>query len=95
MSPKMSSVQMQEIEATVTAKGQVTLPKALRSHLGIHKGSRIRFRIHPHGGFQVNRVLFDLEDHWKLADEAAKKGAKAKRVMTFEKMDEAKARRVW
>jgi len=95
MPPKMSTVQLQEIEAKVTAKGQVTLPKALRSHLGIQKGSRIRFRIHPHGGFEADRVLFDLDDHWKLADEVGKKGSKAKGIMTFEKMNQAKARRVW
>ncbi len=95
MTPKTSTVQVQEIEAKVTAKGQVTLPKALRNQLGIDKGSRIRFRIHPHGGFEANRVLFDLEDHWKLADEFAKKGAKAKGFMTFEKMNQAKARRDW
>ncbi len=95
MPPKMSAVPIQEIEAKVTAKGQVTLPKALRSHLGIHKGSRIRFRIHSNGGFEANRVLFDLEDHWKMADEAANKGAKAKGIMTFEKMNQAKSRRVW
>jgi AbrB family looped-hinge helix DNA binding protein len=95
MPTKISTIPVQEIEAKVTAKGQVTLPKALRSHLGIHKGSRIRFRIHPHGGFQADRVLFDLEDHWKMADQMAKKGARAKGVMTFEKMNEAKARRVW
>ena len=56
------------VEATVTSKGQVTLPKVLRSHLGIRAGSRIRFSLHPHGGAQVNRVLLDLEDHWKMAD---------------------------
>jgi AbrB family looped-hinge helix DNA binding protein len=95
MPTKISTIPVQEIEAKVTAKGQVTLPKALRSHLGIHKGSRIRFRIHPHGGFQADRVLFDLEDHWKMADQMAKKDARPKGRMTFEKMNEAKARRVW
>ena len=95
MPPKVSTIPVQEIEAKVTAKGQVTLPKSLRSHLGIQKGSRIRFRLHPHGGFQADRVLFDLEDHWKMADEMAKKGARAKKVMTLEQMNKAKARRVW
>ena len=95
MPPRISTAPVREIEAKVTAKGQVTLPKALRSYLGIEKGSRIRFRLHPNGGFQADRVLFDLEDHWKMADQMAKKGAKAKSVMTFEKMNEAKARRVW
>jgi AbrB family looped-hinge helix DNA binding protein len=30
------------MEATVTSKGQVTLPSELRKRLGIQKGSRIR-----------------------------------------------------
>ena len=95
MTPKSSTVPAKTVEATVTSKGQVTLPKALRSHLGIHTGSRIRFSLHPHGGFQADRVLLDLEDHWKMSDAAAEKGGKAKGVMSFEKMNEAKARRLW
>lgn len=83
------------VEATVTSKGQVTLPKALRSHLGIQTGTRIRFSLLPHGGFEAHRVLLDLEDHWKIADQKNKGNPKAKGVMTFQKMNEAKARRVW
>ena len=30
---------------SVTSKGQVTIPKALRQHLGIRQGSRIRFEL--------------------------------------------------
>ena len=80
-----------EVEATVSSKGQVTLPKALRDHLGIHTGSRIRFSLTPHGGFQGEPVRYDLGDLWKLADQ----GPKAAGVMSFEEMDAAKARRVW
>jgi AbrB family looped-hinge helix DNA binding protein len=94
MKSTVSTVRATDVEAKITAKGQVTLPKVLRNHLGLQKGSRIRFRIHPHGGFHADQVLFDLEDHWKMADEIAKKGS-VKRAMTFEKMNEAKARRVW
>jgi antitoxin PrlF len=79
------------VEATVSSKGQVTLPKALRDHLGIQTGSRIRFSLAPNGGFQASHVLYELEDIWKIADQ----GGKAKRVMTFEEMNEAKARRIW
>lgn len=79
------------VEATVTSKGQVTLPKALRNHLGIHAGSRLRFSLSPHAAFEAHRVAFELEDLWKMADQ----GDKAKGVMTFEEMNEAKARRVW
>jgi len=41
------------VEATVTSKGQVTLPKELRTRLGIHRGSRIRFTI-PASGLQTS-----------------------------------------
>jgi len=34
------------VEVTsVTSKGQVTIPKALRQHLGIRQGSRIEFSL--------------------------------------------------
>jgi len=79
------------VEATVTSKGQVTLPKELRKRLGIQNGSRIRFSIPATGPVQVERVLYDLEDLWRMADE----GGKPEHVMTFEEMDEAKARRQW
>jgi antitoxin PrlF len=90
MSSKPANNSAAAIEATVTSKGQITLPKALRSHLGINTGSRIRFNLHP-GGFQADRVLYDLDDLWKIADS----GPKPRRAMTFEQMNEAKARRRW
>jgi antitoxin PrlF len=79
------------IEATVTSKGQVTLPKELRKRLGIQSGSRIRFNIPSSGPVQVERVLYDLEDLWRMADEGGKPGP----GMSFEEMNEAKARRHW
>lgn len=95
MPSKSSTLPATTVEARVTSKGQVTLPKVLRSRLGIRTGSRLRFSFHPQGGFQADRVLMDLEDHWKMADAASEKGGKAKGVMTFEEMNEAKARRSW
>jgi antitoxin PrlF len=79
------------VEATVTSKGQVTLPKELRSHLGIQTGSKIRFSISNRAPVTVEPVLYDLEDLWSMAD----LGAKAQSLMTFEEMNTAKARREW
>ncbi|HEY6852482.1 MAG TPA: AbrB/MazE/SpoVT family DNA-binding domain-containing protein [Terracidiphilus sp.] len=79
------------VEATVTSKGQVTLPGELRKRLGIQKGSRIRFNIPASGPVEVERVLYDLEDLWRMADA----GPKSERVMSFEEMNAAKARRRW
>ncbi|MFP5230424.1 MAG: AbrB/MazE/SpoVT family DNA-binding domain-containing protein [Acidobacteriota bacterium] len=86
-SPKFSST----LEATVTSKGQVTLPKELRKRLGIQTGNRIRFTIPASGPVQVERVLYDIEDLWRMADEGGKPGP----AMSFEEMNEAKARRRW
>ena len=79
------------VEATVTSKGQVTLPKELRKRLGVQRGSRIRFSIPVNGAVNVEPVLFDLEDLWRMADQ----GGQSKSIMTFEQMDAAKTRRKW
>jgi AbrB family looped-hinge helix DNA binding protein len=84
------------VEATVTSKGQVTLPSELRKRLGILKGSRIRFTIPARGPVRVERVLYDLEDLWRMADSNGQdSGGGAGSPMTFEEMDAAKARRQW
>lgn len=77
------------IEAAVTSKGQITLPRALRSRLDIHTGSRIRFTLPPGGGFEAHPILSELEDLWAAADSSGKPGP----VMSFDEMNRAKARR--
>ncbi len=79
------------VDATVTSKGQVTLPKELRKRLGIQRGSRIRFSIPASGAVKVEPVLYDLEDLWRMADQRGHAGG----LMTFEEMDAAKTRRQW
>jgi antitoxin PrlF len=90
MSSDTPNIPVTAVEATVTSKGQITLPKALRSHLGIHTGTRIRFSLSA-GGFQAQKVLYDLEDLWDRADQ----GGKTAPAMSFEEMNQAKARRNW
>jgi AbrB family looped-hinge helix DNA binding protein len=79
------------LEATVTSKGQITLPKLLRERLGLKRGSRIRFRVDARGRLQGEPILHDLEDLWAMADQARRQ----KRAMTGEQMDAAKARKRW
>jgi AbrB family looped-hinge helix DNA binding protein len=38
-----------DIWATVTQKGQVTIPKQIRDHLGVPSGGKVRFRIRYDG----------------------------------------------
>jgi antitoxin PrlF len=37
------------MDATLTAKGQTTIPKSVRQHLGLQPGDRIRFAIEADG----------------------------------------------
>jgi AbrB family looped-hinge helix DNA binding protein len=37
------------MESTITVKGQATIPKAIREHLGLKAGDRIKFFVHPDG----------------------------------------------
>ena len=79
------------VEATVTSKGQVTLPSELRKRLGLKQGRRIRFSIPESGPVQVEPVCYKIDDLWRISDARGK----AAKFMPFEEMNEAKARRKW
>lgn len=42
-----------EVIATITSKGQVTIPVAVRKHLGIGTNSKVAFVIEPEGEVKV------------------------------------------
>ena len=37
------------MESAITMKGQATIPKAIREHLGVNPGDRLKFFFHPDG----------------------------------------------
>src|SRR5437764_11806574 len=37
------------MESAITSKGQATIPKAIREHLGVKPGDRVKFFVHPDG----------------------------------------------
>ena len=37
------------MESAITVKGQATIPKAIRDHLGLKPGDRVKFFVHPDG----------------------------------------------
>jgi antitoxin PrlF len=45
------------MDATITRKGQATIPKPIRDHLGLKPGDRIKFFIRPNGGVVILPVL--------------------------------------
>jgi antitoxin PrlF len=37
------------VESAITTKGQATIPKVVREHLGLKAGDRVKFFMHPDG----------------------------------------------
>ena len=37
------------MESAITTKGQATIPKSIREHLGLRPGDRLKFFLHPDG----------------------------------------------
>ena len=48
--------------ATVTAKGQITLPKSIRQALGVDVGDKVAFELHENGRVVVSRADAEDED---------------------------------
>ncbi len=48
--------------ATMTAKGQITLPKAVRQALGVDVGAKVAFELHEDGQIVVSRADSEHED---------------------------------
>lgn len=72
------------VVATMTSKGQLTIPKAIREALGLHEGDQVRFEMDlEQGRVVLAPVKYHLEDLWSLAVAGAKR-------MPFEAMEAAK-----
>src|SRR5664280_1029517 len=41
------------MESALTTKGQATIPKAIREHLGLQPGDRVKFFKHPDGSVVI------------------------------------------
>jgi antitoxin PrlF len=46
--------------STITSKGQLTLPKDVREHLGVREGDRVEFRMDRSGRVWVEPATQDL-----------------------------------
>ncbi len=90
-----TSKEMREtVEATVTSKGQVTIPKAIRERLGIEAGADLEFRVEDDGTLTVRekkpgperlRELRDsLPNHDVDLDEMRRKSKRAWSSQTTE-----------
>lgn len=68
--------------ATITSKGQVTIPKKIRDKLGLKPGDKLDFEIDKQGKIEVSAKKYSIED---LAGILHRPGQKAK---TIEEMNE-------
>jgi AbrB family looped-hinge helix DNA binding protein len=48
--------------STVTAKGQTTIPKEIRDHLGLRPGNRIDYVMDAEGNVVLKPALYDIRD---------------------------------
>ena len=49
---------MKELIVTVSSKGQVVIPKAVREHLGIVQGDKITFVLDPEGKVELKATKY-------------------------------------
>ena len=57
------------MESTITVKGQATIPKPARDHLGLKPGDRVKFFVHPDGSVvTMVETVWVLERAYGLAD---------------------------
>ncbi len=52
---------MKTVQATVTSKGQVTIPIEIRRHLGLGLADKVAFVIDSHGNVALRPVEYTLE----------------------------------
>jgi AbrB family looped-hinge helix DNA binding protein len=70
------------VESAITSKGQATIPKAIREHLRLKPGDRVKFFVHPDGSVVLLPKL----------PASALRGivrARGRRTVTIEDMSEA------
>jgi AbrB family looped-hinge helix DNA binding protein len=69
--------------ATMTSKGQLTVPKPVREALGLHAGARVRFEVDPAQGTAAMAPLrYKVKDLWAFAVPGAER-------MTLKEMEAA------
>ena len=69
--------------STMTTKGQITIPRAVREQLGLHEGVRLEFVVESDGTLRVRPLKGSVSDLFGLLQ---RDGAKA---VSVEEMDES------
>lgn len=72
--------------ATLTTKGQTTIPKEVREHLGLRPGDRMRFSIDPDGRVVLEAATLSVRDLRGILP-------RPKRPVSLDEMEQAVRRR--
>ncbi|HEY8694076.1 MAG TPA: AbrB/MazE/SpoVT family DNA-binding domain-containing protein [Chloroflexota bacterium] len=51
-----------EIQAPISSKGQVTIPKAVRDRLHVRPGSRVSFLVNADGNVELRAPKYTIDD---------------------------------
>ena len=62
------------MESAITVKGQATIPKAIREHLRLKPGDRVKFFVHPDGSVVLRRGHGN-QGGWEMTEAAAEGAA--------------------
>jgi len=74
--------------ATLTTKGQITIPKEVREHLGVETGDRLSFVVQKDGSVVVKSITRHVRELGGLLHRPAQ------RAVSVNEMDEGIARRM-
>ena len=74
--------------ATLTTKGQITIPKEVRDHLGVETGDRLSFVVQEDGTVIVKPITRHVRELGGLLRRPGQ------RIVSVDEMDQAIARRV-
>lgn len=72
--------------ATLTSKGQTTIPQEIRTYLGVHPGDKLEFLIDVKGQVILTPLIADVRELKALLP-------KPKKKVTIEQMNKAIAKR--
>jgi AbrB family looped-hinge helix DNA binding protein len=72
--------------ATMTTKGQITIPKEVRQRLKLHAGDRVNFVVRPDGAVLLKPAKIDIRELGGLLHR------KGRKPVTIEQMDAGVAR---
>ncbi|MCP9291064.1 AbrB/MazE/SpoVT family DNA-binding domain-containing protein [Gracilimonas sediminicola] len=68
--------------ATITSKGQVTIPKKIRDELGLKPGDKVNFEVDKQGNLNVSKKKYSIDDTYGMLHRENQKS------YTVEEMDE-------